>query len=207
MCACALLAAVSTRAQEHVTGEPYSKTAITFGTGCAVGAPQTGAALRLGVDRILMRRLTLELAGGYLDRGLGADAWTAALSLRYDLADEGQRAAPYFALGAGAYHATFERAYGQASYGACPGRPADAGCVYANMPRFYAQRMHSTAGVPAVWPERPAYTDPMVAVGAGVRWQVTPRLFVVPDVRALIVVGGGDSDTVGVFTLNVGYRF
>jgi hypothetical protein len=47
----------------------------------------------------------------------------------------------------------------------------------------------------------------MVVVGGGVRWDVTPRLFVILDARALLVTGDGDTFALGVFTLNVGYRF
>jgi hypothetical protein len=47
----------------------------------------------------------------------------------------------------------------------------------------------------------------MVVLGGGVRWDVSARLFVVPEVRALLVTGDGDTLSLGVFTLNVGYRF
>jgi hypothetical protein len=46
-----------------------------------------------------------------------------------------------------------------------------------------------------------------VSVGGGLRLDLTNRVYVRPDVRAVSVVGGGDTYTIGSFTLSVGYRF
>ena len=43
--------------------------------------------------------------------------------------------------------------------------------------------------------------------GGGVRLDITEKVYVKPDARALLVVGGGDTYTVGSFSVSLGYRF
>jgi hypothetical protein len=193
-------------AAERVGGGPHGNTTLWFGTGLAVGESESGAAFRFGVDQLLTGRLRLELVGSYLDRGLESEAWNGYAGLRLDLAGTGERAVPYFAVGAGFYRARFGLVTSDPS-GASEtcGAPGFADCSYAGMPAFYRQRMARHAGTR--WRDDRTFTDPMAVVGGGVRWDLTPRLFVVPDARALLVTGDGDTITVGVFTLNFGYRF
>jgi hypothetical protein len=75
------------------------------------------------------------------------------------------------------------------------------------MPGFYVERLGRMV-VPADgrWGMR-SFTDPTLNFGGGVRFNVTPHLFVRPDARALVVVASGDTYTVGVFSLGLGYRF
>ena len=75
------------------------------------------------------------------------------------------------------------------------------------MPRFYGTRLGSIE-VPAGgrWDDV-SFTDPAVSFGGGVRLNLTDRLVVRPDLRALIIFGDGDKHTVGVFVVNIGYRF
>ena len=207
-----IAAATVAPAAERVVGTPPEKTTVWFGTGLAVGESQSGAALRVGADRLLTGRLRLELVGSYLDRGLDSDAWNGYLGLRLDLAAEGERAVPYFALGGGFYRARF------GIVGVAPAAGIDGTCglaeacsyanmpSYASMPAFYRRRMQAP-GYGARWPEHRTFTDPMVAVGLGVLWDVTPRLFVMPDARALLVAADRDTLTIGGLTLNLGFRF
>ena len=51
------------------------------------------------------------------------------------------------------------------------------------------------------------FTDPALTVGGGVRLDLGSHLSVRPDARALVVIGGGDTYTVGMFSFNIGYRF
>jgi hypothetical protein len=76
-----------------------------------------------------------------------------------------------------------------------------------HMPAFYANRM-GVMTVPADgrWGMR-SFTDPALVIGGGVRLGLTPHLSVRPDVRAITVFGGGHMNTVGAFSLNLGYRF
>lgn len=75
------------------------------------------------------------------------------------------------------------------------------------MPAFYINRLGPMA-VPANgnWGLR-TFTDPAITLGGGIRFDVTPHFFVRPDARALVIVGDGDTYTVGVFSFNLGYRF
>ncbi len=76
-----------------------------------------------------------------------------------------------------------------------------------HMPAFYANRMGGfTVPGDGRWDGR-AFTDPALTFGGGVRLDLTERAFVKPDVRMLLIFGGGESYTVGVFSFNVGYRF
>lgn len=75
------------------------------------------------------------------------------------------------------------------------------------MPMFYANRLGSMV-VPGDgrWGRR-SFTDPAVSLGGGVRLDITEKVYVKPDARALLVVGGGDTYTVGSFSVSLGYRF
>jgi hypothetical protein len=77
-----------------------------------------------------------------------------------------------------------------------------------HVPEMYAERLRSM-----IWPlpdggwGRQSFTDPAMTIGGGVRLDLTPHLSLRPDARALFVFGDGRSATLGMFTLNVGYRF
>jgi hypothetical protein len=75
------------------------------------------------------------------------------------------------------------------------------------MPMFYANRLGSMV-VPADgrWGRR-SFSDPTVSLGGGVRVDVSKKVYVRPDARALLVLGGGDTYTVGSFLVSLGYRF
>jgi hypothetical protein len=75
------------------------------------------------------------------------------------------------------------------------------------MPMFYASRLGQMM-VPAngVWGRR-SFTDPALALGGGVRIDLSDKVYVRPDARALLVVGGGDTYTIGSVSVGVGYRF
>jgi hypothetical protein len=76
-----------------------------------------------------------------------------------------------------------------------------------DMPRFYGTRLGALE-IPANgrWDDV-SFTDPAVSFGGGVRLNLNDRLMIRPDLRALIILGDGDKHTVGVFVVNVGYRF
>jgi hypothetical protein len=75
------------------------------------------------------------------------------------------------------------------------------------MPRFYGNRLGALQ-VPmnGMWDDR-SFTDPALSYGGGVRINLTDRLMIRPDLRALTVFGDGDTHTIGVFVVNLGYRF
>ena len=90
--------------------------------------------------------------------------------------------------------------------GTCPATVAGHWGV-GQMPGFYARRLGPMV-VPAggVWEAR-SFTDPAMSVGGGLRFNVNEHLMVRPDIRALVVFADGDTHTMAVFGVNVGYRF
>ncbi|RPI56972.1 MAG: hypothetical protein EHM55_03460 [Acidobacteria bacterium] len=90
--------------------------------------------------------------------------------------------------------------------GVCPANVAGYWGV-GRMPTFYGRRLGALV-VPAdgVW-DRRSFIDPAATVGGGVRFNVSDRLLVRSDIRARLIFGDGDSDTMAVFAFNVGYRF
>jgi hypothetical protein len=99
--------------------------------------------------------------------------------------------------------------YGQgASFG--PGSMYGQGWTFGQMPMFYGRRL-TAAMMPGIGADgrisgSVAFNDPAVSVGGGVRFE-TGRFSVRPDLRAVVVFADGETQTVGVFGLNVGYRF
>ena len=57
-----------------------------------------------------------------------------------------------------------------------------------------------------VWEAR-SFIDPTMNVGGGLRFNVNEHLMVRPDIRALVVFGDDDTHTLGVFGVQLGYRF
>lgn len=75
------------------------------------------------------------------------------------------------------------------------------------MPAFYANRLGQMA-IPSNgrWMMR-SFTDPVVTIGGGIRITVTDRVYLKPDVRALLVFAGGDRMVLTNMVVGVGYRF
>jgi hypothetical protein len=75
------------------------------------------------------------------------------------------------------------------------------------MPMFYANRLgQMTIPSNGSWMMR-SFTDPVLTVGGGIRINVTNRIYVRPDVRALVVFGGGDRMVLTNMVVGLGYRF
>jgi hypothetical protein len=76
-----------------------------------------------------------------------------------------------------------------------------------HMPGFYARRLGPmTVPVAGNWATR-SFIDPAMSIGGGLRFNVTEHLMVRPDIRALVIFAEGDTHTVGVFGVQLGYRF
>lgn len=75
------------------------------------------------------------------------------------------------------------------------------------LPPFYARRL-GALDFPrgGRWGARD-FTDPALSLGGGLRFNVSERVMVRPDARALVVFSDGDTHTIGVFVVHVGYRF
>lgn len=213
-----------------------SRVALSGSIGVATDSADAGAAAGAALLVDVHERISLEGQGAYFRRGEGANAFTLGGSVLVNLFPAGDSVVPYLAAGAGLYHVSFDLdrprflgpAGAQFSPGSvvCPGRGSGfgagagpgfgSGSCPANvagywgvgaLPEFYARRLGGLAfpGTGA-WGTR-EFTDPAVNLGAGIRFNVTDRLMVRPDARALVVFGEGHTHTLGVFTLHVGYRF
>lgn len=86
------------------------RTAVSFGAGVGSAASTTGISLGGSVLFDLNDRVALEGQGTYLDRGRGADAFSASGSLLLNLVSSRQRVVPYAAVGGGLYRASFDLA-------------------------------------------------------------------------------------------------
>lgn len=90
--------------------------------------------------------------------------------------------------------------------GTCPATAAGYWGV-GQMAGFYARRLGPMA-IPAggTWGTR-SFTDPAVSFGGGLRFNVNERLMIRPDARAMVVFAAGDTHALGVFGIQLGYRF
>jgi hypothetical protein len=90
--------------------------------------------------------------------------------------------------------------------GVCPADVAGYWGV-GRMPAFYGRRMGVIAvPIDSAWGHR-SFTDPAATIGGGLRFDVSDHVMVRSDVRARLIFADGETDTMGVFAFNVGYRF
>jgi hypothetical protein len=182
-------------------------------------------------------RTSMEAQGAYLDRGAGTDAVSVSGSLLVNLLPAVKRIVPYAAVGGGFYRTSFDLSspalfgpvgaqFGPGSVvcpapgsGVGPGPGAGFGgtgtCPAAvtgywgvnQMPGFYARRLGPmSVPVGGAWETR-SFTDPAVSIGGGLRFNVNEHLMVRPDIRALVVFAAGETHTLGVYGIQLGYRF
>lgn len=228
----ALLLATPAVAQTPETAGP-GRTIAFLGGGAATtstAGPLAGATVVYDLNE----RLSLEGQGAWLGRGSGADAFTLTGSVLVNLLPLGRRVVPYAAAGGGMYRASFDLGhthllgaiaapFGPGSefcpspgtgymrgpgygYGDCTAPGAGFWGV-GEMPAFYGRRLRMMM-VPSggAWDTR-SFTDPAMSFGGGVRPNLASHLEVRPDARAIVVIDGSDNHTVGVFGVNLGYRF
>ena len=205
-------------AQPPPTPATPGPVAMSFLGGFASGSSSTGGAVGGTFTFDVSDRLYIETAGAYLDRGRGADGIYGNAGLLVNLLPAGSQAVPYAAVGGGVYHVSYDlddmHIMDQLGRNQFDERmvssPAFMSGIrgFGNMPGMYADRLRSM-----IWPPpeggwgRRSFTDPAMTIGGGVRLDLTPHLSLRPDARALFVFGDGRSATLGMFTLNVGYRF
>lgn len=216
--------ASATEGPSATTG--HERNAISLQAGLASGSPDmAGAAVGGTLVRDLGSRLALEATGSFLSRGMGANGLNLSASLLMNLRPGREKAVPYLAVGGGVYRASFDMgnsrfsgpmrygmgygmmgAYG--AYGMMGRLYSDSGGQwnFGQMPMFYGNRM-GLAGQDGRVNAHRRFTDPAVSVGGGIKMDLGSRLSLRPDVRALVVAFGGDTYTVGLFTVNLGYRF
>jgi hypothetical protein len=198
-----------------VIAQPVGRTVASFTVGVSTGEHQTGGAFGGTVLFNVNDWFSVEGNGLWLDRGSGADAFNVGASVLLNLASSRARGIPYFALGGSVHHATFDLTDERYFHmGEVPNAPGNYSCTQQGqryfcgaMPMFYAQRM-GPDDLPAsgMWDDK-GFTDPAFSFGGGLKFNLTDRLMMRPDLRALLIVGDGDTHTVGVFVVNFGYRF
>lgn len=200
--------------------------AVSGGLSAASRGNGVAAGMQLTLD--LSDRLVLEAEGSHLGRGHWAGGMSGTVSLLVNLLPGGGKTVPYLAMGGGLYGASFdldnERHFGRLS-GEYPGGTrmlpiagmggfammgqSSGSSMFSpnHMPAFYVDRLgQMTVPGNGRWGMR-SFADPAISMGAGVRLELTPRFFVRPDARALVVIANGSSHTVGVMTIGFGYRF
>ncbi|MDE3155395.1 MAG: outer membrane beta-barrel protein [Acidobacteriota bacterium] len=197
---------VVTRAADH----PVS---AEIRAGVSTDRNATGPAVGGAVIVGLVDRLSVEGTGTYLGRGSGARAASVTGGLLFDLM-EGDQVVPYVALGGGWYHSSLDlgapRFFGNVSLPAgatvCGGGFGPGTCLYGQVPSYYRARLGNVY-VPQnrAW-STVSFNDPVLHLGAGVRIALTSHVYVRPDARVLFAFSHGAHDTIGVFSLAVGFQ-
>jgi hypothetical protein len=208
-------------AEETRAGTTTEKTAVYMQAGYSSGSwDMGGAALGGLLVRDLGSRWALEASAAYLGHGMGSNGLSASAALLFNLRPSGEKAVPYLAAGGGLYRASFDmgngrfsgamnmggsmmNGFGMMGLGSAPGAAWD----YGQMPHFYGRRLANGTGTRMPYSGDRSFTDPAFSLGGGIRIDLGSRLYLRPDARALVVTSGGDTNTIGVFTLNLGYRF
>jgi hypothetical protein len=208
-------------------------TSLSFMGGLSTGTSDTGVALGGTFIFELSPRLALEAAGQYMDRGSGADAFDLSGNLLVSLVPSSRELVPYATAGGGLYRASYDLGHRRflgpmlspllRGTNLWPGMgPVRSGPLFdpfdgmpdfdfedffGEMPHFYRNRLGNM-----VIPENGllgarSFTDPAVNFGGGVRFDVGPHVFLRPDARVLVAFADGDTYSIGLFTIHVGYRF
>lgn len=159
--------------------------AITAGGSRADGA--TRIALGGAARWEMTTHLGLEGTGRWMDRRRHPDAYAGELAVVLGLSGTRDSAVPYVVGGVGLQRRAFDTG---------PGAPA--------APAFYRRRF---SGGGAGQAGRETFTDPTLVAGLGVDVPMAGQWTVRPDLRALVVFGGGRREAVWVGTVSVGYRF
>ena len=214
MVAGSALAGSTVWAQEEAAGQ--FRTAVSVTGGLSVGS--TGSP-HLGLDRIvrgfgnddgasftvggsiahdLTPRLTLEASGAYQARG--ASAWSADAGLRFNLKPSSESLVPYFAVSGGLFGQSTEIVD-------FPRDPLRAIEFLRGGTRFPMRAGDFRNLLDSSFTTTTSHrTDGMMTLGGGVVLAAGPHIFVRPDARAQVVFSG-DTQVLGLFTLNFGYRF
>jgi len=231
-----LIAVIAGASAASAQSDP--RAALSASVGVGSGSSDTGVAVGGALLVDVHERVSLEGQGTYLNRGEGADAFTAGGSVLVNLLPASAPLIPYAAVGGGLYHVSYDlnnprflgsvgAQFGAGSticpapgsgfgFGPGPGFGAGTGTCSAAaagywgvgaLPNFYARRLGALAFPSGGAWETRAFTDPAVNIGGGLRFNVSERLMVRPDARALVVFGDGETHTLGVVVVHVAYRF
>ena len=166
----------------------------------------TGFAVGGGLAYDLTPRLTLEASSLYLDRN--ASAWSADAGLRLNFAPSSRGVVPYFAMSGGVYSERVDSIVGDLTFER-DGRVGRGVFLPGRTPQNVREAIRTFGSIGTDF-FRPVpdsrQTNGMLTLGGGVRLASGSHVFVRPDVRAQMVFGD-ETRVLGLFTLNVGYRF
>jgi len=174
------------------------------------GGSDTGFAVGGAFARDLTPRLTVEASGLYLDQNSGG--WSADAGLRLNLLPASRSMVPYFAVSGGLIGG---HTRGMDLGGIGPNDQDLMGYLQAHLPRTgMPGRIEDAMAALRGAMQQPglnlgggrSYTDGMLTMGGGVRFDAGPHVFVRPDARAQLVFSN-NTRVLGLFTLNFGYRF
>ncbi len=161
----------------------HGTTVNVFG-GLASGASTTRGLAGAALGWEITPALGIEGSGTWFDRGRGADAFAADLTVQAGLA--GPRVAvPFLEAGIGFYRASFNA-----------GAP--------DVPAFYRLRMGGHGMAPT---SRDTFTDPSFIIGGGVNLYVSRHIAIRPVVNAVVVRRNSDSRVLTTFSIHLAYHF
>jgi hypothetical protein len=214
------------------------RAAVSASVGAGSGSSDTGVAAGGALLFDVHDRVSVEGEGMYLNRGKGADAFTAGGAVLLNFLPATGSLVPYAAIGGGLYHVSFDladpRFMGPAGaqrgagstgcaapgsgfgFGSGPGFGGGTGTCPATaagywgvgaLPNFYARRLGPLAFPRGGAWEARTFTDPAASIGGGLRFNISERLMIRPDARALVIFADGETHTLGVFVVHLGYRF
>jgi hypothetical protein len=208
-----MLAAGAAQAQTQPPIDWQRSSSLFLTAGASSGAAETGATFGGAVAWDLTSRFTIDGSGTWLGRGPGIDGFAAQLGGAFNLLPAGAyRVTPYVAGSFGFYRATFDLAHpglraaegaghcqaGQAAAGAAVGP-----CLQQGMPTFYARRLPAGGGLL----ETRSFTDPAFTAAGGLTLALTQHVLLRPEAGILVVTADGESHRIGMFSVNIGYRF
>lgn len=177
----ALAAPAGAQNSRAPSGERGTELGALVGAGTT--STYTGAALGGTAGWRINQWVTAEARGAWLARGSGADAFEADLGALVNVVP-GRAVAPYVGAAFGLYRAAFDSATSP-------------------MSNFYRHRLVSGTGAA----RGTSFTDPAFRVAAGVDLLTHRRLTIRPEASALLVRRDGQGETVGLFSVRIGYRF
>lgn len=218
----AVLSATPVAGQPAAASGPLSRpVSLALLGGVSAGSGDAGASAGGVLTFDASNRVAVETRSVFLQREAGVHGLELTTTALTTIASS-ERASPYLALGGGLYRASFgfreDRLFGAMSGAGMmsgdtmstgdPRTPSQAGGGDGSrsMGSFYANRLRQPAFASSGRMMR-SFTDPAITVGGGLRFDVNDRVFVRPDVRALVVFSGGDRLVLTTMTVGLGFRF
>jgi len=178
--------------------------------GFSAGRGNTGGSVGGTISFDVSNRITAEARGVYGDRGQERNGVEVSGTMLFTLA-RSSRTSAYAGVGGGMYHTRFDVGNPGGGFGGDHGVFSQGflnglALTRRQVPRFYADRLNQIA-FPTEPGEIRSFTDPALTFGAGLKIDLTSRIFVAPDVRGLIVFSRGDHMTLVTMGASAGVRF